>query len=216
MHINTSEQSTLELGFGGYSCNWGVHIAGLYETESERDDIIFGFLSEGAHKRDLQLYCPAERSYDNFCSGFAHQHSDLAQEITNPDLFQISSPKTFYYPDGHFSPRTMDSGLQQFYQKSQQNGKRNIRATAEMTWALQTIPGVEDLMIYESRLNYFIPSKPWISICLYNLTKFSGQTIMQVLQTHPYTLTGGVMTENPYYKAPEIWLSENAPDFLEK
>ena len=37
MHIHTSEQDSLELGFGNYSCNWGLHICGLYETEEERD-----------------------------------------------------------------------------------------------------------------------------------------------------------------------------------
>ncbi|MFP4053584.1 MAG: hypothetical protein ACLFV7_06955 [Phycisphaerae bacterium] len=35
-------------------------------------------------------------------------------------------------------------------------------------------------MAYESRSNYFIPGKPWISICLYNVTRFSGADIMNV------------------------------------
>ena len=37
MHIQTSDQEALSLGIGGYSCNWGPHICGLYETEKERD-----------------------------------------------------------------------------------------------------------------------------------------------------------------------------------
>jgi len=41
MHFQTSDQEKLELGFGGYTCNWGLHICGLYETEKERDEIIF-------------------------------------------------------------------------------------------------------------------------------------------------------------------------------
>jgi hypothetical protein len=83
-----------------------------------------------------------------------------------------------------------------------------------MVWALEAIPGVEHLMAYESRLNYFIPGKPWISICMYNLTKFSGSTIMGVLRTHPYAINGGVITENPYYQNPDEWLARNAPQFL--
>jgi len=35
MHFNTSEQEELELGFGVHSCNWGVHMCCLYETEKE-------------------------------------------------------------------------------------------------------------------------------------------------------------------------------------
>jgi hypothetical protein len=83
-----------------------------------------------------------------------------------------------------------------------------------MVWALEAIPGVEHLMAYESRLNYFIPGKPWISICLYNLNKFSGSTIMGVLRTHPYSISGGVITENPFYQDPDEWLATNAPQFL--
>jgi hypothetical protein len=110
----------------------------------------------------------------------------------------------------------MDTALNAFYDQSQSAGGRNIRGTAEMTWALEAIPGVEHLMTYESRLNYFIPGKPWISICLYNVTKFDGSTIMDVLRTHPYTISGGVITENPYYQDPDIWLAENAPNYLKK
>ena len=54
MHIHTSEQDRLELGFGNYTCNWGTHICGLYETEEERDEIIFGFLRHGDMAGDLR------------------------------------------------------------------------------------------------------------------------------------------------------------------
>ncbi len=83
-----------------------------------------------------------------------------------------------------------------------------------MVWALEVIRGIEHLMAYESRLNFFISGKPWISICLYNVNKFSGSIIMNVLRTHPYTISGGVITENPYYQDPDKWLAKNAPQFL--
>jgi len=40
----------------------------------------------------------------------------------------------------------MDEGLNAFFVESQQPGPRNIRATAEMVWALEAVPGVEHLM----------------------------------------------------------------------
>jgi hypothetical protein len=83
-----------------------------------------------------------------------------------------------------------------------------------MVWALDAIPGVEDLMAYESRLNYFIPGRPWISICLDNVTRFSGSEIMDVLRTHPYTFSGGVIAENPYFVDPDEYLAEYAPQYL--
>ena len=214
MYLKTSNQEKLNLGIGQYQCNWGIHIAGLYENVAERDEIVMGFLHAGEVNGDLQFYAPAERSMDNFKQAYCHNHPDSCQHLENPEIFQLSTPQSLYYPEGVFSPWTMDENLNRFYRQSQKKGLRNVRATAEMTWALEAVPGTEHLMAYESRLNYFIPGKPWISICLYNITKFDGATIMNVLRTHPYTLNGGVITENPYYQDPDVWLSENSPQFL--
>ncbi|MBN2005404.1 MAG: MEDS domain-containing protein [Anaerolineae bacterium] len=214
MYVRTSDQAMLELGFGDYTCNWGVHICGLYETEEERDQIVMGYLHQGDVAGDLQFYCPVERSIEDFAQTYAQRYPQCAQHTSDEQIFQVRSAKSLYYPDGIFSPWTMDDELSAFYMESQKDGPRNIRATAEMAWALEAIPGVEHLMAYESRLNYFIPGKPWISICLYNLTRFSGAIIMNVLRTHPYAISGGVITENPYYQDPDVWLRTNAPEFL--
>lgn len=214
MHIKTTDQEKLDLGFRDYTCNWGTHIAGLYETEEERDEIIFGFLSTGDNAGDLQLYCPCERSETDFREKFSKACPTCADHLDDHDRFQFMSTKELYYPEGTFSPWDMDKNLNAFYKESQKNGRKNIRATAEMIWALEAVPGVEHLMAYESRLNYFIPGKPWISICLYNITKFSGSTIMNVLRTHPFTINGGVITKNPFYQDPDIYLKEHAPEFL--
>jgi hypothetical protein len=214
MHITTSDQATLNLGFGGYTCNWGTHVCGLYETARERDEILLGFLHQGDQEGDLQLYCPVERTQQEFSATFERQYPACTGHVWDPSRFVLFRAKDLYYPDGRFCPHAMDRGLHAFYAASQQHGRRNVRAAAEMIWALEAIPGIEHLMAYESRLNYFIPGKPWLSICLYNLTRFSGATIMKVLQTHPYAISGGIITRNPYYQDPDEWLRANAPDFL--
>jgi hypothetical protein len=216
MHVKTSEQPRLRLGVGEYEVNWGIHVCGLYETEAERDEIILGFLGQGARDGDLGLYCPSEQRAGDFLAAFRAHCPQCAAKAGDPEHLQLLSTRELYYPHGTFSPWDMDDGLNAFYQASQRSGPRNVRATAEMVWALEAVPGREHLMAYESRLNYFIPGKPWISICLYNLNKFSGKTIMDVLRTHPYTLTKGVIAENPYYQDPDHWLAENAPQFLHR
>ncbi|MCF8357741.1 MAG: MEDS domain-containing protein [Prolixibacteraceae bacterium] len=214
MHIHTSNQQKLKLGIGEYTCNWGVHICGLYESEKERDEIIFGFLKQGCINNDLHFYCFEERTKKNFHNDFVHFCPECQEKIQNEDVFIIKPARDLYYPNGTFDPWHMDDSLNSFYQQSQAKRKVNIRATAEMTWAIKAIPGVEHLMAYEARLNYFIPGKPWISICLYNLNKFSGKFIMKVLQVHPYSINGGIIIQNPYYIHPDKWLAENSPQFL--
>jgi hypothetical protein len=215
MYVKTSDQDIINLGFGDLICNNGMHFAGLYETEKERDEIILGFLSQGDREGDLNLYCPAERSKEDFISQYSESFPELMEHLHDTGTFRISSARELYYPDGEFSPEIMDKNLNAFWEDSQKDGRRNIRATAEMVWALEAAPGLIKLMAYESRLNYFIPGKSWISICLYNMNKFDGATIMQVLRTHPWTISrGGIITENPYYLEPDTWLEQYAPEYL--
>ena len=214
MYLKTSDQPVLDLGIGEWQCNWGVHICGLYETEAERDEIIFGFLGRGIAERELCLYCHSERTEEDFKKRFSETFPDLADQIFDSDPLILMEAKDLYYPSGTFSPWEMEKNLGAFYLESQKNGRRNVRATAEMVWALEAIPGAEYLMAYESRLNYFIPGKPWISICLYNITKFPGDVIMNVLRVHPYTISKNVITRNLNYQDPDIWLRQNAPVFL--
>jgi len=214
MHIHTSNQEKLNLGIGNYSCNWGIHIAGLYETAEERDEILTGFLHQGLLDGDMQVYCPVEQTQEELSDKLLNICPSCKSKLKDQEHFSFLSAKELYYPEGTFSPIDMDKGLDIFYEKSQKKGKRNIRVTAEMVWALEAIPGIEHLMAYEARLNYFIPNKPWISICLYNTSKFSGSAIMNVLKTHPYTISGGALLQNPFFEDPGKWLSENAPQFL--
>lgn len=215
MHIQTSDQPELKLGFGGYTCNWGTHICGIYESEAERDEIIMGFLGYGVMEGDIALYCPSERNRGDFEAKFAEYLPGFARDQGFDDV-EVFSARELYYPRGEFSPFLMDKGLKAFYSTKCVNGVRNVRAIAEMTWALESVPGIEHLMAYEARLNYFIPGKPWVSICLYNLKKFGIKAITDVLRTHPYTISQGMLIENPHYVPPEEWLSENAPEFLDK
>jgi len=215
-HIHTSDQEVLNLGVGNCSCNWGTHICGLYETEEERDDIIFGILAAGIGARDREFYVPNERSREDFIEKFSLLGEAQAEYVRNPDGLSVVDARSLYYPDGTFSPKAMDKGLQAVFDASQANGKRFIRSGAEMTWALEAIPGIETLMVYESRLNYMIPGKPWVTICMYNVTKFSGSIIMDVLRNHPFTISNKVVLQNPYYQPPEVWLAKNAPEFLKR
>jgi hypothetical protein len=214
MYYKTSDQERINLGFGGHECSNGIHFCGFYETEKERDDLILDYLRQGLVDKARVLYTPTERSKDDFLKKFNEKFPDETHLINKNPLLTINNADDLYYQDGEFAPIRMNHNLNNFFVESQKNGKTNIRTTAEMVWAIDKHLDLTQLMAYESRLNYFIPGKPWVSICMYNLTRFDGQTIMKVLQTHPYTISkGGIITENPFYIHPDEWLAQNAPEY---
>jgi len=214
MQAELSGVSTLKLGFGNSSCRWGTHIAGLYEFESERDRIVTGFMRKGLEEGDFLLYCPAEQGEAQFRKTMEEACPEYRDYLDDPDRIRITTPREVYYPDGHFSPWDMDRSLIGLYEEQQIQGPRNIRAAAEMTWALEKIPGSEHLMAYEARLNFMIPSINWVSICMYNINKFTKDAVVKVLRTHPYIINRGVLAKNPYFEPPVQWLQDNAPQYL--
>ncbi len=214
MYIQTSEQEILQLGIGNYSCNWGTHICGLYETEIERDEIIFGYLEQGCKDNDKQIFIHSEQTEEHFWHTLHDKCPTCSASKEISRRLDVKEAKELYYPEGVFDPWHMDKAVNGYYDYTQTDGKNNLRAVAEMAWALQAIMGVEHLFAYESRLNYFVQGRTIISLCLYNISKISGNTIMNVLRTHPFTINGGVITANPFYEEPDIWLAKNAPQFL--
>jgi MEDS: MEthanogen/methylotroph, DcmR Sensory domain len=76
-----------------------------------------------------------------------------------------------------------------------------IRTAGEMTWALRDIPGVEDLLAYEARVNQVMAANPEaaaISLCLYDVERFDAELIVGVLRTHPKAVIAGTVIDNPF------------------
>jgi hypothetical protein len=83
------------------------------------------------------------------------------------------------------------------YAASNVDGFSQARLWANMEWALQNRPGVADLIEYEAWLNYLLPKYDHITVCVYDLAKFSAGVIMNVVRTHPLVIIGGNLQENP-------------------
>jgi len=98
--------------------------------------------------------------------------------------------------------------FEQVLQSGREEGYPCTRLLAHMEWALEDLPGVENLIQYEAKLNYVIPEYPDTVICAYDLSKFGAQTVMNALRTHPVVIIGGLMHENPFYVAPDEFLRD--------
>ena len=80
----------------------------------------------------------------------------------------------------------------------------------DMSWAHRSQGAVADLIGYESELNRIMSNFPQVNLCLYDLTRCSGDLIMDVLKTHPKALLGGMVIDNPYYLEPDEFLASRA------
>ena len=115
MYLYTSDQDKLKLGVGDYSCNWGIHIAGLYSTEEERDEIVYGYISEGLKSGDLELYVPCEESHERFKENIANCCPHCKEKLEDEEHLILNTSKELYYPSGEFLPNEMFVGFDNFF-----------------------------------------------------------------------------------------------------
>ncbi|MHA7776053.1 MEDS domain-containing protein [Roseibium sp. M-1] len=78
----------------------------------------------------------------------------------------------------------------------------------DLEWAADSQRHLPDLIEFESCVNDLWDQHDDVVISAYDLTKFSGDTIVDILRTHPVVGIGGVLRENPFYIPPAQFLKE--------
>jgi len=82
------------------------------------------------------------------------------------------------------------------------------RIVCHMDWAADTRTHVDDLVEFESRVNDLWCDHDDAVVCTYNLAKFGGDIVMDMVRTHPMVIIGGILHQNPFYLPPERFLRE--------
>jgi hypothetical protein len=74
-----------------------------------------------------------------------------------------------------------------------------------MEWVLQIDLDIIDLLEYEARVNnVWVPQEGPINpvVCTYDLTRFTGEVVVDILRTHPMVIIGGILQKNPFFLTP--------------
>jgi len=71
--------------------------------------------------------------------------------------FELRNWADAYLRDGHFDQDRMLALIEEVMDGGMQQGFPLTRLVAHMDWALEDRPGVDDLVEYETRLNYILP-----------------------------------------------------------
>jgi hypothetical protein len=112
-----------------------------------------------------------------------------------------------YLKDGYFEGERMIRILEEVVEGNREKYGLT-RLMGNMEWALETAPGVTDIVEYEAKLNLVLPKYPDPVVCIYDLNRHSGSVVMDILRTHPLVIVGGVLQDNPLYVRPEDFLDE--------
>ncbi|MDB5935694.1 MAG: hypothetical protein JWQ01_3038 [Massilia sp.] len=187
----------IPLGFTPELYPEGTHICYLYSDEEERKRFISTYLSSGIDAREAVTYV-ADTGFEML------DHAIEGLGIAPPqeqDQFMVATAMETYFPSGRFEPEKMLDHIRDMY-ASVPADCAGARATAEMTWALHDIPGVEHLIEYEAQINEVLKTHPMTTLCQYDTRKFSGAMIYELLNVHPIMIVHGQIMRNPFYVPP--------------
>ena len=190
----------------GLQLRVGDHICGFYRKPAERDNILIPFLVEGLKAGD-KCTCVVDSCTPDDVLASMSEHIEVDPYVSVCQLEVLDSYGT-YLADGGFLPERM---LKFWETKARQSpgpdGPVPARNIGDMSWAHRDESVVSVLMGYESELNRIMSNFPQVNLCLYDLTRCSGELIMDVLKTHPKALLGGMVIDNPYYLDPDEFLA---------
>lgn len=197
--------NSVALGIPGVQLAPGDHVCAFYPGLAERDEILIPYLSEGLAAGD-KCICVVDATDSETILAAIGAEVDLGPCLGRQQL-DVQQSQDTYLRGGGFSTEAMLDFWDRSIGAAVAGGFGFARAVGEMTWALRQMPGVEELVAYESRLNRFLPRYPQVILCLYELDRFSGEVLVDVLKTHPKVLLGGMVLDNPYYLEPDEFLA---------
>ena len=176
------------------------HICAFFDSRSEEYDILAPYYAEGIElDEEVITIVDAEREKDHRARIQAHG-IEVDRAMADNRLQVLRSEET-YTKGGRFGAERMYELLQGALAGAKQRGHR-VRTSGVMDWATRGHTGTEELMEYESRVNFLVPSYDCTLLCVYDINEISGRMMMEILSTHPYIIHGRTLRENPYYVPP--------------
>ncbi|MCW3024544.1 MAG: hypothetical protein JWR30_3866 [Conexibacter sp.] len=183
------------------------HICAFFNGMDEHYRVLRSFITDGFDKGDRAFHIvDPER-----CEDHLRRLGDAGIAVDEA----IASGQLEVHPweDGplrgeRFDQDTWLAGFEEVLRSGPGTGYAKTRFLAQMEWALVDMPGIEDMIEFETRVNYVVPKYDHMVICAYDLSKFGASTVMYALRTHPVVIIGGLLQENPFYVDPEQLLRE--------
>jgi hypothetical protein len=183
------------------------HVCAFFNSDDEKYRVLLPFIKDGFECGDKAVHVINPGQHHNHLQRLAAAGIDTAASQQSGQLELRTNTET-YLRDGRFD---QDRMLQVFEQLASGNAKGGFllsRIVCHMEWAAEGRSHVDDLLEYETRLNYILPRYKDPVICTYDLAKFGGDMVIDIMRTHPMIIIGGILQHNPFFVPPEEFLRE--------
>src|SRR5216683_1426038 len=195
------------LPFSGSAFGQHRHICAFFNSIDEQHRVLRPFIKDGFDRGDKAYHLVDPERRKEHLRRLAEAGINV-QEAMDSGQLEVRPWQDGPLRGGRFDQDAWVVSFEHVLQSGPAAGFAQTRILADMEWALVDLPGVEDLIEFETRVNYVIPKYNDIVICAYQLSKFGASVVMDALRTHPVVIVGGLLQENPFFVPPDQFLLE--------
>ena len=183
------------------------HICAFFNSREDDYRVTLPFIEEGFDRGDKAFHVvdPARRLDHLERIRAAGIDTDAA---IRSGQFELLGWAETYLSYARFVPTEHLGFAEQCVQKARSEGYPVCRVITQMEWVVEHPEDVDLLLEYEARATDLWQGYPDPVICTYDLSKFRGDVVVDIMRTHPMVIIGGILQENPFFVRPSEFLSE--------
>ncbi|HWM89396.1 MAG TPA: MEDS domain-containing protein [Thermoanaerobaculia bacterium] len=184
----------------------GDHLCLIYDSAAEKLAALVPFLRTGLSRGERALFLGRASS----CHGMGgieraleSEGIPVGSEIDRGALVLLDD-RDSWLDRGRFDPNLFKDLLRRAEQQAMDDGFSGLRATWDVTWLLEGVPGADRWIELEAGLNGFLAGSRTAALCRYARPRSSPALLQDVLRTHPLALLGHQVCPNAFYEPPEM------------
>lgn len=142
--------------FAGGTLDKYRHVCAFFSSLDEEAEVTVPFVKDGLARgqKAFHIVDPAHR--EEYTARLEAEGIDVTGCVQTGQ-FELLNWEDAYLRNGRFDQDAMLALIEEVLQSGQREGFPLTRLVAHMEWALQDRPGVNDLVEYETRLNFVLP-----------------------------------------------------------
>ena len=181
------------------------HVCTLYEQRDEEVAIAVSYIRAGLDRGELCV-CVVDDGGESILHALASEGVNIDAEMRKGRLEFFEKPLA-----QGLQTRDMLRKIEQYASESRTAGHAGFRIVGEMTWTLDG--DLKALAEFEAGLNL---NRVWerhacAGLCQFDVRRFTPETLREMIIVHPLVVVGDRICRNPYYVAPELYLSPDWP-----
>lgn len=177
------------------------HICAFFGSREQEYDALIPYFREGVAAGE-QVFNVIDRAREP-----DHRTRLLAGGLDPDAEVNVRTSEETYLESGQFDMERMCALIRDMLIDAANSGKR-VRTAGWMDWIHREAPGTERAIEYEARMNLLVPTFDCTFMCIYDLSKLSGEMVVDIMATHPFVIMNGQVRQNAFYVPPETYLRE--------